>query len=57
MFVIKSYNTSTGHVETVSGKIPDMFNGDKCAEFRRKFAEEWAREDSSDTHVYYADAI
>ena len=54
MFIVKCYNTATGHVETVSDPIPDTEQGDVYRQFE---TEMFAHEDTSDSHVYYADTV
>lgn len=54
-FVIKAYNVSTGHVETVSDPIPDEFIHEGWRkDWRAFYADDFAAADTSDSHVYYA---
>lgn len=63
MFVVKCYNSVTGHVETVSKPLSDdsdfaePYGNATETSWRNGLVDTFAKEDPSDTHVYYADTV
>lgn len=54
MFEIHVYNVATGNYQTVSGKIPDITDGEGNNLNREVVASGFARQDTNTDHVYYA---